>query len=146
MFAHFGSLLLELIKFGWLRDEEIAARVDIEGEEHVRQAYRQGRGVLHFTGHFGYWEMMAIGFSLRVEPVSVLARPLDNPHLHAMLERTRTRSGNNRGWNAAAVAAAAVAGQRHHAADDRADRREACAAQKSAPAGIEAAADFRLRT
>jgi len=94
MFAHFGRLLLELIKFEALSDEEIAARVDIEGEEHVRQAYRQRRGVLFFTGHFGYWEMLAIGFSLRVEPVAVLARPLDNPHLHAMLERIRTRSGN----------------------------------------------------
>jgi KDO2-lipid IV(A) lauroyltransferase len=94
MFAHFGCLLLELIKFNTLSDEEITARVDIEGEEHVRQAYRQGRGVLYFTGHFGYWEMLAIGFSLRVEPVSVLARPLDNPYLHSMLERIRTRSGN----------------------------------------------------
>jgi KDO2-lipid IV(A) lauroyltransferase len=94
MFAHFGRLLLELIKFSTLSDEEILSRVDIEGEEHVRQAYRQGRGVLFFTGHFGYWEMIAIAFSLRVEPVSVLARPLDNPYLHAMLERIRTRSGN----------------------------------------------------
>jgi KDO2-lipid IV(A) lauroyltransferase len=95
MFAHFGGLLLELIKFGSLSDEEILARVEIEGEEHIRQAYGQGRGVLFFTGHFGYWEMLAIGFSLRVEPVSVLARPLDNPYLHELLERIRTRSGNN---------------------------------------------------
>jgi KDO2-lipid IV(A) lauroyltransferase len=94
MFVHFGRLLLELIKFAALSDDEILARVDIEGEEHVRQAYRQGRGVLFFTGHFGYWEMLAIGFSLRVEPVAVLARPLDNPYLHAILERIRTRSGN----------------------------------------------------
>jgi len=94
MFVHFGSLLLELVKFGTLSDEDILARVDVEGEEHVRQAYRQGRGVLFFTGHFGYWEMIAVAFSLRIEPVSVLARPLDNPYLHAMLERIRTRSGN----------------------------------------------------
>ena len=94
MFAHFGRLLLELIKFGTISDEEILARVDVDGEEHVRQAYQQGRGVLFFTGHFGYWEMIAIAFSLRVAPVSVLARPLDNPYLHAMLERIRTRSGN----------------------------------------------------
>jgi KDO2-lipid IV(A) lauroyltransferase len=95
MFAHFGSLLLELMKFGTLRDEEIVARVELDGEDHVRQAYRYGRGVLFFTGHFGYWEMLAIAFSLRVAPVSVLARPLDNPYLHAMLERIRTRSGNS---------------------------------------------------
>ena len=28
------------------------------------QAYKQGRGVLFFTGHFGYWEMQAIAHPL----------------------------------------------------------------------------------
>jgi KDO2-lipid IV(A) lauroyltransferase len=94
MFAHFGSLLLEMIKFSSLSEEQIAVRVDIEGEEHVRQAYRQGRGVLYFTGHFGYWEIQAIAFALHAEPISVVARPLDNPYLHEMLERIRTCTGN----------------------------------------------------
>ena len=87
MFAHFGRLLLELIKFGTLSDAQMLARIDIEGEERVLQAYQHGRGVLFFTGHFGYWEMQAIAHPLRVRPVSVLARPLDNPYLHEMLEQ-----------------------------------------------------------
>jgi KDO2-lipid IV(A) lauroyltransferase len=95
MFAHFGRLLLELIKFGTLSDTQMLARIDSDGEERVLQAYQQGRGVLFFTGHFGYWEMQAIAQPLRVRPVSVLARPLDNPHLHEMLERIRTRTGNS---------------------------------------------------
>ncbi len=94
MFAHFGSLVLEMIKFSTLSAGEIAVRVDIEGEEHVRQAYRQGRGVLYFTGHFGYWEIQAIAFALHAEPISVVARRLDNPYLHEMLERIRTCTGN----------------------------------------------------
>ena len=94
MFAHFGRLLLELLKFSTLTDAQIIERVEVDGEEHVQHAYRQGKGVLFFTGHFGYWEMIAIGFALRVQPVAVLARPLDNPYLHTMLERIRTRSGN----------------------------------------------------
>ena len=95
MFAHFGSLLLELIKFGSLSNEEILRRVDIEGEERVRQAHQQGRGVLFFTGHFGYWELHAIAHALSLYPIAVLARPLDNPYLHTMLERIRTRTGNS---------------------------------------------------
>ena len=94
MFAHFGSLLLELMKFGALSRDQMLRLVAIEGEERVRAAYQQGRGVLFFTGHFGYWEMQAITQPLRVQPVSVLARPLDNPRLHAMLEEIRTRTGN----------------------------------------------------
>lgn len=95
MFKHFGRLLLELIKFGSLSNDEILRRVEIEGEERARLAEQQGRGVLYFTGHFGYWEMQAIVHALRRRPVAVLARPLDNPHLHVMLERIRTRTGNS---------------------------------------------------
>ena len=94
MFAHFGSLLLELMKLRSMSDAEILARVDIEGEERARLAYEKGRGILFFTGHFGYWEVQSIVHGLRVRPVSMLARPLDNPHLHGMLEGIRTRSGN----------------------------------------------------
>jgi KDO2-lipid IV(A) lauroyltransferase len=94
MFAHFGSLLLELMKLRSMSDAEILERVDVEGEERSRHAYDQGHGILFFTGHFGYWEIHAIVHGLRVRPISVLARPLDNPRLHEMLERIRTRSGN----------------------------------------------------
>jgi len=94
MFGHFGALLLELLKFGTLDGEQMLALIDSEGEERVRHAYAQGRGVLFFTGHFGYWEMQAIVFPLRIGPVAVLARPLDNPYLHRWLEAIRTRTGN----------------------------------------------------
>src|SRR5687767_3136684 len=95
MFRHFGRLLLELMKFGSLSQQQMLALIDTEGEERVWQAYQQGRGVLFFTGHFGYWEMQAIAQPLRVKPVSVLARPLDNPQLHGLLERIRACTGNS---------------------------------------------------
>jgi KDO2-lipid IV(A) lauroyltransferase len=95
VFEHFGSLLLELLKFGTLTRDEMVALCDVEGEDRLRQAYRHGRGVLIFTGHFGNWEMHGLVQGIRVEPLSVLARPLDNPLLHDALERIRTRTGNS---------------------------------------------------
>jgi KDO2-lipid IV(A) lauroyltransferase len=94
MFAHFGRLMFELIKFGTLSESQMLARTEVDGADRVQQAYQHGRGVLYFTGHFGYWEMQAIAHALRLPPVSVLARPLDNPYLHDWLERIRTRTGN----------------------------------------------------
>lgn len=95
MFGHFGSLLLELLKFGSYSREQVLAAVEVEGEGRTRSAHLQGRGVLYFTGHFGYWEMQAITHPLRhPHAISVLARPLDNPRLHGLLERIRTRTGN----------------------------------------------------
>ena len=93
-FAHFGALLLELIKFGSYSPAQMLAASEIEGEDRARQAHQQGRGVFFFTGHFGYWEICGAAHPLRIHPFSVLARPLDNPRLHAMLEGIRTSTGN----------------------------------------------------
>ena len=95
MFGHFGSLLLELLKFGHYSRRRMLAVSEIEGEDRVWNAYQQGRGVLFFTGHFGYWEMHAVTHALRFHPISVLARPLDNPRLHDALEEIRTSTGNS---------------------------------------------------
>jgi KDO2-lipid IV(A) lauroyltransferase len=97
MFTHFGRLVFELIKFGSMSNEHILARTEVDGEDRVRHAFQHGRGVLFFTGHFGYWELHAIAHPLRFgeHSLAVLARPLDNPCLHEMLERIRTRTGNS---------------------------------------------------
>src|SRR5436190_21666938 len=70
------------------------ARVEFDGEERSRLAYAQGKGVLFITGHFGFWELQAMVHAVRVEPVSILARALDNPHLNGLLEEIRQGTGN----------------------------------------------------
>ena len=66
------------------------ARAEYEGDERVRLAYAKGKGVLFFTGHFGFWELQAIAHALKLRPIGVLARALDNPRLNDLLERMRT--------------------------------------------------------
>ena len=94
MFKHFGRLLFEILKFSTLSREAMLRRVEFEGEERARLAYAQGRGVLFFTGHFGFWELHAVVHGLRLRPIGVLARALDNPHLNELLEGARGRTGN----------------------------------------------------
>jgi Kdo2-lipid IVA lauroyltransferase/acyltransferase len=91
-FRHFGQLLLELLRFG-ARDR--TRMVEIEGAERVRHAYAKGKGVLFFTGHFGFWELHAIHHGSAFEPIGVIARALDNPRLNALLERIRGATGNH---------------------------------------------------
>src|SRR5262249_18513230 len=93
-FQHFGRLAFELLKFSTLSDAEMLAPVDVDGEEHCRAAYARGKGVLFVTGHFGFWELQAMVHALRVEPITMLARALDNPQLNGLLERIRQRTGN----------------------------------------------------
>jgi KDO2-lipid IV(A) lauroyltransferase len=94
-FGHFGRLLFQLLKFSTLSPEQMLGRVEFEGEERVRSAYARGKGVLFVTGHFGFWELQAMVHALRLQPMVVMARALDNPALHRLLEQIRTRTGNS---------------------------------------------------
>jgi KDO2-lipid IV(A) lauroyltransferase len=94
-FAHFGRLLFALLKFSTLSPEALLARVEFEGEERVRLAHAKGKGVLFVTGHFGFWELQAMVHALRLGPMAVLARSLDNRPLNDLLETMRTRTGNS---------------------------------------------------
>jgi KDO2-lipid IV(A) lauroyltransferase len=94
VFGHFGRLLFELLKISSLSRDDILSRVEFEGGDRVTEAHAKGRGVLFFTGHFGYWEIQAIAHAAAYAPIGVLARPLDNHHLHDLLERMRGCTGN----------------------------------------------------
>jgi KDO2-lipid IV(A) lauroyltransferase len=95
MFSHFGRLLAVLLKFSTMTPAQMLACVEFAGEERIVHAHAQGRGVLLFTGHFGFWEINALVHALKLQPMSVLARPLDNPLLHDLLESVRRRTGNS---------------------------------------------------
>ncbi|HYT76068.1 MAG TPA: lysophospholipid acyltransferase family protein [Vicinamibacterales bacterium] len=95
MFGHFGRLLMVLLKFSTMRPADMLARVEFEGEDRVKAAHALGRGALLFTGHFGYWEINALVHALALQPMAVLARPLDNPLLNDLLEQVRCLTGNS---------------------------------------------------
>lgn len=93
-FVHFGQSLVMVLRASTLTPAALLASVDVEGDEHIRAALAAGKGAIVFSGHFGYWELHGLVHALVLAPMSVLARPLDNPHLHALLERMRRATGN----------------------------------------------------
>jgi KDO2-lipid IV(A) lauroyltransferase len=94
-FMHFGQVLLKLLTFSALTPEQMMARSEYEGDERVRLAYAKGKGILFFTGHFGFWELHALAHGVKLRPIGVLARALDNARLNDLLERVRTGTGNH---------------------------------------------------
>jgi KDO2-lipid IV(A) lauroyltransferase len=50
--------------------------------------------VLLYSAHFGHWELAALVQGFLGYPLTLVARPLDNPRLERMLARLRTVSGN----------------------------------------------------
>jgi KDO2-lipid IV(A) lauroyltransferase len=95
MFAHFGRHLMTLLKFSTMTPAQMMSRVEFEGGDRIRNAHLQKRGVLLVTGHFGFWELNALVHAIELNPIAVMARPLDNPLLHDLLESVRGRTGNS---------------------------------------------------
>ncbi len=98
-FENLGRVLGELSQVKKLTREKLAEIIDFDLDDESKALYArnkaEGRGVLITTGHLGNWEMLVLGFAALYEPISFLARPLDNPKIDAMLNERRTRFGNN---------------------------------------------------
>jgi len=91
-FRHFGRVTADILKWRWLTEARRNELLKVEGEEHIREALGEGRGVLVFSAHFGNWEVAAQAVA-RLAPLNVVARPLDNPLLEVRLDRLRRRLG-----------------------------------------------------
>jgi KDO2-lipid IV(A) lauroyltransferase len=53
-----------------------------------------GRGRIILGGHIGNWELQAFFYPFFFEPLSFLARRMDNPLIEEYVKRIRTRLGN----------------------------------------------------
>ena len=94
VYAHFGTILFDILWLDGRSHEELLAITDVEGLDEAREAIASGRGVVCPTGHFGNWEFQGVVSPLLVGPFSVVARPLDNPELDRRLVGLRTSTGN----------------------------------------------------
>jgi len=75
--------------------DDLRARVEFSGLEHLRSGRARGKGVFLLSAHFGSWEIAALAVGgLLGEPIASVVRALDNPILERELTRRRTRFGN----------------------------------------------------
>jgi len=97
-FESLGRVLAETSQFKKMTPADVEKIFDLDLDDEMRALYHSnkesGRGVLIVTGHLGNWEMLVFGFAAIHEPISFLARPLDNPLIEEMTMKTRTRFGN----------------------------------------------------
>lgn len=93
-FAHFGGLLFGTVRMLRMTEAEVRRLVAFKGLEHFDGALAAGTGFIGLTGHFGNWELMALGLSLEGRTLAVIGRALDNPLLEPYLRNLRGRFGN----------------------------------------------------
>jgi KDO2-lipid IV(A) lauroyltransferase len=93
-FIHFGQAIMETLRLNNLNGRNFLRKVTIEGSASLYQALAEGKGLLFCSAHYGNWELLAQVMGQLKLPLSVMARPMDNPLIHRAMERLRTASGN----------------------------------------------------
>jgi KDO2-lipid IV(A) lauroyltransferase len=94
VFEHFGGMAADLLHSVGQPPEALEERIEVRGAERVRSALATGRGLFLLTAHLGNWEYSALATAAARVPVTVIARPMDNPLLEALVRRYRERNGN----------------------------------------------------
>ena len=58
-FMNFGIIPIDIIKFSYLNESEVKARLLVEGMENVASAVEDGRAIMVINGHISNWEIIA---------------------------------------------------------------------------------------
>lgn len=91
-FRNLMRALLEFLKTPQLGPEGLREKVALEGEEHIRRAHQEGKGIIFVTGHLGNWEWLGSRVAQEY-PLSVVAREQDDPKLEEWVRQLRERNG-----------------------------------------------------
>jgi len=94
-YEHVGRSVLEFMSLPGLDRAACAARVDLEGLDHVQAALTAGRGAVVAAGHLGNWEFGGAGAAAHGLPVTFVVQPLRNARVDARLEALRRGAGIN---------------------------------------------------
>ena len=94
MARQLGWMAAEFARFPQLLPCNIAKLVEREGFEHFEAARARGHGVIFLTGHMSAWELAPFAQALYGQPLSFLARGIENERVDALVNRYRCLAGN----------------------------------------------------
>lgn len=99
----FGRMLVEVLRFPTLTPENFRKSVSVEGAEYLEAAYKQDKGVILCTGHYGNWELLGASVALMGYPILSIARKQNNSAMDDFINEYRELTGQkityNRGEN-----------------------------------------------
>jgi len=93
LFRNFGRMLADFAHFPRWNRANIERLIIYDGFENFERAWRQGKGVLFLTAHFGNWELGSFAHGVYGYPCHFVVRQLDNPLVDALINRYRCSSG-----------------------------------------------------
>ena len=84
---------MEMAKLKYISDEDVLNLLDVEGYEHLEEAYQKGKGVIIMSGHFGLWEYIPQWAALKGYKVTTVVRRQNNKYADQWFEEMRRAHG-----------------------------------------------------
>ena len=94
MARYLGWMAAEFAHFPDLSRENIERFVLLDGFENFDAARQRAKGVIFLTGHMSAWELAPFAQAVYGNPLSFLARAVDNTRVDALVSHYRCLSGN----------------------------------------------------
>ncbi len=93
VFRELGQNVVDVARLSRVTAENVDGLVRADGLSHLESAYGDGKGVVAVSAHLGNFELMGAYLALKGFAVTVVAAPLYDARLDALLLENRVRSG-----------------------------------------------------
>lgn len=93
VFRNFAKYLVDFFSFAKLTPDDIQRLVHIKGLEHLRDAFRKGKGVIGLTAHLGNWELCGVVTALLGFNVNAVALSHENTKINRLFTNQRAQKG-----------------------------------------------------
>jgi KDO2-lipid IV(A) lauroyltransferase len=92
-FRHLGRMAVEVLLVPHMTPAELERVLIYENFEAVTDALAAGKGLIACTAHYGNWELLQAGVSLRGTPISSISRHQARTGADKVLKETRRQAG-----------------------------------------------------
>lgn len=95
----FDRMIIEVMRFPLLNPGNIEQTVKVEGLEYLDAAYKQNKGVIMATGHYGNWELLGATVALHGYPMLSITRKQNNGAMDKFINEYRQLVGQKVAYN-----------------------------------------------
>lgn len=94
-YVHILKTFFDTFLLSSITKEEVLQILKINNLELLKKEYEKNKGVVLLTGHFGNWELGAVGIGIAMgETINVLTKQQRNPLVSQWMDELRERFGN----------------------------------------------------
>jgi KDO2-lipid IV(A) lauroyltransferase len=95
IYKSFALSLVEIMYLPYMQKNKVIQSIECSNSELILEKYKEDKGVILLSAHYGNWELVAISVGLQIQlPISVIVKSLRNPYVSEWMNGARTKFRN----------------------------------------------------